>query len=109
MRKNQIKDIKDEVPIHLGKYGYLRADYLKSYHKVKADEMMSNGTWWSHLIDVDTRAYSQIEEIVGIFMEVEGVTEEVKAKDPMMWLGLVNNLTQAAEEIILPQLIYPET
>ena len=39
-------------------------------------------------------------------MKQNGVTEELKAKDPMMWVGLMNNLKSQAEEIIFEELIY---
>ena len=38
-------------------------------------------------------------------MEVAGVTEELKARDPMRWIGLINTLKAQAEEIIFEELI----
>ena len=39
-------------------------------------------------------------------METAGVTEELKARDPMRWVGLMNTLKAQAEEVILTELIY---
>ena len=39
-------------------------------------------------------------------MEAAGVTEELKARDPMRWAGLMNTLKAQVEEIILAELIY---
>ena len=39
-------------------------------------------------------------------MKRNGVTEELKASDPMMWTGLMNNLKHQAEEVILAELIH---
>ena len=38
----------------------------------------------------------------------EGVIEDLKAADPMAWVGAMNNIRNRAEEIILHELIYGE-
>ena len=44
--------------------------------------------------------------LVRQMMEKQGVTEELKARDQMVWVGVVNNIRNAAEEIVLKELIY---
>ena len=39
-------------------------------------------------------------------MKTAGVTEGLKARDQMAWVGLMNNCIARAEEIILADLIY---
>lgn len=39
-------------------------------------------------------------------MEVAGVTEKLKARDPIRWVGLMNTLKAQAEEIVFQELIY---
>ena len=39
-------------------------------------------------------------------LEAAGITEELKARDPMRWVGLMNTLKAQAEEIIENELIY---
>ena len=47
-----------------------------------------------------------MEEIVAQMAKAQGVTEELKASDQMKWVGLMNNLQNAAEEMVLAELIY---
>ena len=39
-------------------------------------------------------------------MEQNGITEALKARDPMAWVSAMNNLHACAEEIILAELVY---
>ncbi|MFR6694630.1 MAG: TnpV protein [Dysosmobacter sp.] len=47
-----------------------------------------------------------MEQLVTEMAQTEGVTEELKAADPMKWVGLMNSLRNAAEETVLAELIY---
>ena len=51
-------------------------------------------------------AQRRMEEIVAQMAKAEGVTEELKASDQMKWVGLMNNIQNAAEEMVLAELIY---
>ena len=37
--------------------------------------------------------------------ELAGATEELKARDPMRWVGLMNTCKAQAEEILMAELI----
>ena len=55
---------------------------------------------------VDDEAQERMGILVRQMMEKQGVTEELKARDQMVWVGVVNNIRNAAEEIVLKELIY---
>ena len=59
-----------------------------------------------HLNAVDDEAQERMDILVRQMMEKQGVTEELKARDQMVWVGAVNNIRNAAEEIVLKELIY---
>ena len=59
-----------------------------------------------HLNLVDDEAQERMDILVRQMMEKQGVTEELKARDQMVWVGAVNNIRNAAEEIVLKELIY---
>ena len=59
-----------------------------------------------HLNVVDDEAQERMGILVRQMMEKQGVTEELKARDQMVWVGAVNNIRNAAEEIVLKELIY---
>ena len=59
-----------------------------------------------HLNEVDEEAQNQADLIVHQMAEKQGVNEALKARDQMAWVGAINNIKSAAEEIVLPELIY---
>lgn len=57
-------------------------------------------------MEIEQTAKTRIEQIMAQMAKAEGVTEELKASDPMKWTGLMNNLRHSAEETVLAELIY---
>ncbi|MEE1011256.1 MAG: TnpV protein [Acutalibacteraceae bacterium] len=90
----------------LGKYGRMRKEYLKNHRPALWNRMVLRDTLYSHLLEIDEAANNRLEQMMPELMKSAGVTEELKASDPMKWVGLMNNLQSQAEEIILTELIY---
>ena len=90
----------------LGKYGLLRRRYLKEHRKVLFTNLLTSGRLNEHLVEIDRTARQRVEQTVTAMAQAEGVTEELKAADPMKWVGLMNNLRNAAEGTVLAELIY---
>ena len=88
----------------LGKYGRMRKTYLMEHQKGLYCRMLMNGSLWQHLHEVDEHAQSTVDVIIARMAEVDGVTEELKATDPMRWIGLVNNYRHCAEELVIRKL-----
>ena len=61
---------------------------------------------YPHLREIDETANSRLEQMMPELMQSAGVTEELKASDPMKWVGLMNSLKAQAEEVILTELVY---
>ena len=89
----------------LGKYGRMRKKYLQENRPVLWNSMILSETLYPHLREIDETANRRLEQMMPELMKQNGVTEELKAKDPMMWVGLMNNLKSQAEETILAELI----
>lgn len=60
---------------------------------------------YPHLLEIDRAARERMDAMLSRMMEAAGVTEELKARDPMRWVGLMNTLKAQVEEIILLELI----
>ena len=90
----------------LGRYAMLRLDYLKAHRKGTYSRMLGNGTLTEHLWETEQTAKAQISESISRMAQSLGVTEQMKQTDPMKWVGMMNNLKQAAEEEVLTTLIY---
>ena len=95
----------DEEP-HYGKYGMIRTTYLKEHRPVMYSLYMLEDRLTAHLNAVDDEAHERMDVLVRQMMEKQGVTEELKARDQMAWVGVVNNIRNAAEEIVLKELVY---
>jgi hypothetical protein len=90
----------------LGKYGRMRKKYLQEHRPVLWNQMILSESLYPHLREIDETANRRMEQMMPELMKANGVTEELKASDPMMWTGLMNNLKAQAEETILAELIH---
>ena len=89
-----------------GKYGDLRRTYLRE-HKPKLWMVLVNtGRADNHLTSIEQAAERRMDTLLSQMMKVAGVTEELKARDQMAWVGLMNTCKAQIEEIILAELIY---
>ena len=95
----------DEEP-HYGKYGIMRKTYLKEHCPAMYSLYMLEDRLVEHLNLVDDEAQERMEVLVHQMMEKQGVTEDLKARDQMAWVGVVNNIRNVAEEIVLKELVY---
>jgi len=92
----------------IGKYGRMRHRYLKEHRKIQYTTMIINGTLYDHLEEIDRICNERIAAMVTAMKKQQGITEELKAEDQLAWVGAMNNIRNAAEEVILRELIYEE-
>ena len=90
----------------LGKYGRLRKTYLKEHRPILWNKMILSETLYPHLREIDETANRRLEQMMPELMKSAGVTESLKASDPMKWVQTMNSLKAQAEEVILNELIY---
>ena len=91
---------------NIGKYGIMRWEYLKANHREKYFQLLLDGKLNEHLHEIDEECHARVELLVKQMKAGAGITEELKAKEPMEWVGIMNNVRSAAEEIVLRELIY---
>lgn len=96
----------DEEELMYGKYGMIRKIFLKEHRPAKYQYLLLTGKLTGHLNQVDKEAREQVEMLVEQMAEREGVTEKMKAKQPMEWVGRMNAIKNAAEEIMFVETIY---
>ena len=90
----------------LGKYGRIRKTYLKENRPVFYNHLLLSGKLYPHLAEIDQTAKQRLEQMMSQLAEAAGATEELKARDPMRWAGLMNTCKAQAEEVIRNELIY---
>ena len=94
----------EERPI--GVWGQRRLRYLKQHHKVLYYNLLTSGKLHSHLADVEEQAQQLFFRLVKELAEKEGVTEQLKATDPMKWVRKMNNIRNRAAEMVNIEVIY---
>ena len=92
--------------VTLGKYGRMRARYLKENKKAEYSIMLIDNTLQDHLIEIDKTANERYDLLMKQFAKKENITEELKATNQLEWVGKMNSIKNAVEEIILKELIY---
>lgn len=90
----------------LGKYGRMRKKYLQEHRPILWNQMILSETLYPHLWEIDETANRRLEQMMKEMTAQNGVTESLKAADPMKWTGLMNSLKAQAEEVLLNELIY---
>ncbi len=90
----------------LGKYGRMRKTYLREHRPVLLTNLLLSEKLYPHLREIDKTAQSRLETMMPKLMEAAGISEKLKAEDPMRWVGLMNNCKAQAEETILRELVY---
>ena len=68
--------------------------------------MLQSGELWTYLADLNEQAQNRLEWIIGQMKAAEGITEALKASNPMAWVQHMNNIRTRAEEIVREELIY---
>ena len=88
----------DKTP--LWHYGRMRLNYLQEHRPGLYTELLFDGKLVSHLNDIDDTARQRMELLIRQMQEQQGVNETLKAHDQMAWVRAMNNIHNAAEEIV---------
>ena len=88
----------NEQPI--GKYGMIHLDYLKKHRRGTYTTLLTEGKLNAYLADIDRQAKEMLDLIIKQSAEREGVDEDLKAKDQLKWVQMMNNIKASAEEAV---------
>lgn len=94
----------EEMPV--GVWGQRHGKFLKKHQRHVYDEFLFSGRLNAYLAQIDADAQEMFANLVQAMAKTEGLTEQLKAEDPMRWTGLMNNLRNCAEEIVNRELIF---
>lgn len=96
----------NQEEVVIGRFGQRHKRYLKKSRRLVYFRLLTSGKLTSYLADVDQQAQDMFETIVNQTKKVHGITEELKAKDPMQWIQEMNSIVNMAEEFVNQELIY---
>ena len=96
----------DSVQQPLGKYGRMRKKFLQEHRPILWNSLILSGKLQEHLLEIDRTAQERLERMMEERKKAAGLTEQMKAGNPMEWVGQMNSLKAQVEEILLSELIY---
>ena len=90
----------------IGRWGRMHRDYLKEHKPIQYNCLLLSGNLWTYLAGLNERAQDRLERMIDQMKVSEGITEALKASDPMAWVQRMNNIRARVEEIVREELIY---
>lgn len=90
----------------IGVWGQRHKRYLKKYKRATYISLLTSGKLNSYLADIDEQAEEMCSRLVKQMAEREGVTEQLKAENQILWTQKMNNIRACAAEIVNEEIIY---
>ena len=98
--------VPDTKEYNIGKYGRLHRKFLKENYPAYYSALLMTGKLLEQLEKIDCKARNELDRLIPILAEQQGVTEQLKAENQLKWVGLMNNIKAQVEEIIYSEIVY---
>lgn len=95
-----------QSPREIGVWGQRRRRYLRDHHKILYYNLLTQCKLINYLADINETAQDMYDRLVKQLAEQEGVTEQLKAENQLLWVAKMNNIRNRATEIVDHELIY---
>ena len=96
----------EQEPREIGIWGQRRRRYLRENHKILYYNLLTQCKLINYLADINETAQDMYDRLVKQLAEQEGVTEQLKAENQLLWVAKMNNIRNRAAEIVDHELIY---
>ena len=96
----------EEEQRFIGVWGQRHKRYLKEHKRTVYITLLTSGRLNSYLADIEEQTQERFERIVEQMKERQGVTEQLKAENQMLWVRMCNNIRHCAEEVVLKEIVY---
>ena len=93
-------------PAAYGRFGRMRLKYLKEHRRAIYINLKTSGQLTHHLNEIDREANEMLWLLIERMAQAQGITEQIKSEDQMAWVGAMNNIRNAVEEIVAGKTIY---
>ena len=90
----------------IGKWGRMHREYLREHKPIQYNCLLLSSKLWTYLADLNQQAQDRLERMIDQMKATEGITEALKARDPMAWVQRMNNIRARAVEIVREELIF---
>ena len=88
-----------------GRFGRMRLKYLKAHRRVTYINLKTSGQLTHHLNEIDRESNEMLRLLIEEMARAQGVTEQLKDENQLAWVGSMNNIRNAAEEVVLRDII----
>ena len=96
----------EESSIRLGKWGMLHKDYLLKHKKVLFTTLLTQGKLYQHCAEVENQAQDMFDILVEQIKATEGVTEQLKEENQMIWIQKINNIRERVVETVYSNVVF---
>ena len=96
----------EQRPREIGIWGQRRRRYLREHHKILYYNLLTSCKLIDHLADINKEAEEMYSQLVKQLAKQEGITEQLKAENQMVWIQRMNNIRNRVTEIVNIELIY---
>ena len=93
--------LSEEEPATYGRFGRMRLKYLKEHRRATYINLKTSGKLTHHLNEIDREANVMLQLLIEQMAQAQGIAEQLKAENQMAWVGAMNNIRSAAEELVL--------
>ena len=98
--------ISTETNYEIGMWGQRHLRYIKQHRKVFYTSLLTNCKLNSYLHEIDELAQSMYDELMDLYIQKEGITEEMKNLPDLIWVKKMNLVKQQVTKIIYKDIIY---
>ena len=98
--------VPDTREYNIGKYGNLHKKFIKENYQGYYTTLLMSGKLFDYLEKIDLRAKNELNRLIPLLAEQQGVTEQLKAENQLKWVGLMNNIKAQVEEKIYAEIVY---
>lgn len=90
-----------ELSYDIGKYGRMRERFLKENRHHEYVKLMMSGELNKYLYDFNEECYEMMDRLIEGMKKKEGLSEQLKSQNQMLWVGRMNNIVARAEEVVV--------
>ena len=90
----------------IGFWGRRRKDFLREHRPITFNQLVLSGELFKYLALFNQEATERMASLIQAMKVAQGITEELKVRDQMAWVGAMNNIRACAEEIVYAELVY---
>ena len=96
----------EQPKVDIGIWGKRHLRYIKNHHPIRYTNLLTSCRLTAYLADIDEEANKMFDRLVKQLAKQEGVTEQLKADNQILWVARMNNIRNRAEEIVNNEIIY---